>query len=117
MSLPIVLLVLDVYPLRRLGGGAGKWFGAGVRRVWWEKIPFIALAAMTAVAALAAQRAGEAIITMEAHGLSARIFQSFFGVTFYLVKTLAPTELAPLYEIPLGHDFFQWRFIEAGFSS
>ena len=114
MSLPIVLLVLDVYPLRRLGGGAGKWFGAGVRRVWWEKIPFIALAAMTAVAALAAQRAGEAVITMEAHGLSARIFQSFFGVTFYLVKTLTPTDLAPLYDIPLGLDFFQWRFIRSG---
>src|SRR5262245_51984023 len=40
MTLPLVLLVLDVYPLRRLGGGVGKWFGPDARRVWLEKLPF-----------------------------------------------------------------------------
>ena len=27
VSLPAVLVILDVYPLRRLGGGPGRWFG------------------------------------------------------------------------------------------
>jgi hypothetical protein len=40
VTLPVVLLVLDVYPLRRLGGGPGMWFGPLARRVWWEKVPF-----------------------------------------------------------------------------
>ncbi len=114
MSLPVVLLVLDVFPLRRLSGGPGKWFGAQVRRVWWEKIPFVGLAAVSAITAVAAQRAGGALVTMEALGPMERMLQSFFGVVFYLVKTLVPTELAPIYEMLPGTDFYQWRFIGSG---
>jgi len=33
MTLPLVLLLLDVYPLGRLGG-ARRWFGVDARRVW-----------------------------------------------------------------------------------
>ncbi len=43
VSLPAVLLILDVYPLRRLGGGPGRWFGPSVRGVWREKLPFLGL--------------------------------------------------------------------------
>src|SRR5262249_23538958 len=39
VPLPAVLLVLDAYPLRRLGGGPGRWFGPPARRVWAEKVP------------------------------------------------------------------------------
>ncbi|MBI2091316.1 MAG: hypothetical protein HYT78_21690, partial [Deltaproteobacteria bacterium] len=53
--LPVVLLVLDVYPLRRLGGRAG-WLGPETRRVWWEKAPFFLLALLFGVVALFAQR-------------------------------------------------------------
>src|SRR5262249_22673068 len=41
-SLPAVLLLLDVYPLRRLGGRAG-WITSEARRVWLEKLPFAVL--------------------------------------------------------------------------
>ena len=37
VSLPAVLLILDVYPLRRLGGGPGRWFGPSARKVWWRR--------------------------------------------------------------------------------
>ena len=64
MTLPLVLLVLDVYPLRRLGGGTGKWFGADARRVWLEKLPFfIAAIAAGAVALTAQQKAGAFVST------------------------------------------------------
>src|SRR5712692_6076920 len=43
-TLPGVLLVLDVYPLRRLGDHAG-WFGPVARRILIEKLPFAALSA------------------------------------------------------------------------
>src|SRR5215813_2391864 len=33
MTFPMVLVVLDVYPLRRLGGGVSQWFAADGRRV------------------------------------------------------------------------------------
>ena len=53
VALPVVLLVLDVYPLRRLGGAQG-WWTPGARRVYAEKAPFVALAAVAAVIALVA---------------------------------------------------------------
>src|SRR3989442_9206471 len=39
VNLPIVLLILDVYPLRRLGGFVG-WWSAPLRRVSAGQIPF-----------------------------------------------------------------------------
>jgi tetratricopeptide (TPR) repeat protein len=111
MTLPVVLLLLDVYPLGRLEAGAGKWFGAGARRVWWEKAPFVVLAVTAALIALAAQREYGALITSQTHDLARRVAQSLFGITFYLVKTLAPTRLSPLYEIPIGVDPFHWSFL------
>src|SRR5438445_85617 len=44
VNLPVVLLILDVYPLRRLGGAIG-WSSEPARRVYVEKIPFVLLAA------------------------------------------------------------------------
>src|SRR2546426_882330 len=44
VSVPVVLLILDVYPLRRLGGSTG-WWSEPARRVYVEKIPFVLLAA------------------------------------------------------------------------
>src|SRR3989449_5724761 len=43
VSLPVVMLILDVYPLRRLGGARG-WWGEPARRIYLEKIPFVLLA-------------------------------------------------------------------------
>src|SRR5437773_10406029 len=54
VNLPIVLLILDVYPLRRLGGFVGGWCGPA-RRVYVEKIPFLFLAAAAPPVALIAQ--------------------------------------------------------------
>jgi hypothetical protein len=47
LILPAVLVVLDVYPLRRLGGRPGRWFGREARRVWREKLPFFALSVLS----------------------------------------------------------------------
>src|SRR6266568_9539336 len=43
VNLPVVLLILDVYPLRRLGGAVGG-LSEFARRVYGEKIPFVLLA-------------------------------------------------------------------------
>ena len=113
ITLPLVLLVLDVYPLRRLGGGAGRWFGVDARRVWLEKLPFFIAALAAGAVALAAQQKAGALVTTETHDLAGRIAQGLYGVTFYIVKTLQPTDLAPLYEIPPELHLFHWRVIFA----
>ena len=113
MTLPLVLLVMDVYPLHRLRGGIGQWFCADARRVWLEKLPFCIAALAAGAVALAAQQKAGALVSTETHDLTGRLVQGLYGTSFYIVKTLLPTNLAPLYEIPSDLYSFQWRVILA----
>src|SRR6266481_1349085 len=113
MTLPVVLLVLDVYPLRRLGGGIAKWFGSEARRVWFEKLPFFIAAIIAGTVALTAQQRAGALVSAEAHDLADRVAQGLYGITFYILKTLLPTGLAPLYDFPSDFYLFNWRVILA----
>jgi tetratricopeptide (TPR) repeat protein len=101
VSLPLVLLVLDVYPLRRLGGGPGRWFGLSVRPVWREKLPFFLIALAAAAVAPFAKAVGGTLVPLEKYGVSERLAQSLYGLIFYLWKTGAPLGLSPLYELPI----------------
>ena len=113
VTLPIVLLVLDWYPLRRLGGGHGRWLGRGVRGVWLEKIPFVTLAAVgAALAPLAKARAGSTM-DLALHGPLARIVQSCYGLVFYVWKTVVPIGLSPIYELRLPIDVTAPRYVVA----
>lgn len=114
MTLPIVLLVLDVYPLRRLGDGRGRWFGPAARKVWYEKVPFLILASGTAVAAFLAQYQAGAMEPIKQYGGFARMAQALYGLVFYLWKTLIPVGLSPLYEIPPRLDPWDWSFLLSG---
>jgi hypothetical protein len=51
-----VLILLDVYPLRRLAGGWRRWTSREARSIWAEKIPFVILAAVGAGMAMYAGR-------------------------------------------------------------
>ncbi len=95
MTLPLVLLVLDVYPLRRRRDRTVRR-----RRLLLEKLPFLILATLAAMRALIAQEQGGALQTWGTHGLWARLAQVCHGLTFYVGKTFCPTDLGPLYEIP-----------------
>jgi tetratricopeptide (TPR) repeat protein len=99
LTLPFALLVLDVYPLRRLGNGEGKWLGSQVRGVWWEKIPFLLLALAAGLKAVLAKEQSGTIYAMENYGLLPRFAQVLSSLAFYPWKTLIPTELSPLYPL------------------
>jgi len=111
--LPFVFLVLDAYPLRRLGGQVG-WIGREARRVWWEKVPFFLLAIVFGIVALFAQREAEALKPLEAYPISHRLAQGFFGIAFYAWKTVMPLGLSPLYQIPLEFNPWDWPFLLSG---
>ncbi|UCE60431.1 MAG: tetratricopeptide repeat protein [Phycisphaerales bacterium] len=99
ITLPFVLLIIDVYPRRRLGGVAGWWRGPA-RMVWMEKLPFLVLAIAAGIRALVGQAEGGALYSLRMHGLAARFAQACHGLVFYIAKTVWPTNLGPLYEIP-----------------
>jgi tetratricopeptide (TPR) repeat protein len=97
MSLPLVLLVLDVYPLRRLSGRWRDAVAPPMRSVLLEKVPYVLIA--VAGAALAARVATEFNIRAD-YPLWARPAAFGYNLVFYVWKSLLPVGLSPLYELP-----------------
>ena len=92
VTVPAVLLMLNVYPLRRLGGAKG-WWSDSARRVYLELLPFALLAVATAIVSIVALHPPSQL------NLAGKLAVSAWSLCFYLWKTLLPTNLAPLYEM------------------
>jgi tetratricopeptide (TPR) repeat protein len=99
ITLPALLLILDVYPLGRFRPGTR-------RRVLLEKLPYILLSCLDAGAMLLAMRAISAVHSVAHYDVFSRAAQAGYGLCFYLLKTLWPAKLAPLYKIDA--DFRPW---------
>ena len=105
MPLPAVLLLLDVYPLRRRS--------AGWNRLVIEKLPYAALTAATAVVALIALPRGAAVTSYDSYGVIARVGMVAYSLMFYPIKFLLPIRLSPMYELPARVDLASWPFLPA----
>jgi cytochrome c-type biogenesis protein CcmH/NrfG len=101
VSLPLVLLVLDVYPLGRLAGGWRELSASRLRPLLLEKIPYAAVALAGAVAAVALATEFK---DTAAYPLWARPAVFGYNLIFNLWKTLVPYGLSPLYELPATWD-------------
>src|SRR5437867_4559767 len=99
VNLPVVLVILDVYPLRRLGGSIG-WWSEAARRIYIEKIPFVLLAAAASAIAVMAQFSVHAAASLAELSVPGRLAVSAYGLSFYLWKMVVPVNLSPLYELP-----------------
>jgi tetratricopeptide (TPR) repeat protein len=114
VTLPCVLLLLDVWPLRRwrLPGSRSQGYvadagsdpsGAGARPVHWlllEKLPLLGLSAASSVVTVLAQQSGLAIGTLESVPMGARLANAAVAYVAYLWKTLWPANLAIIYPHP-----------------
>lgn len=112
MTLPLVLVVLDIYPLKRLG--PGRWLGSDANKVWLEKIPFLVLGLAAAVIGVLAKQETGAMSSFAQYGFARRLAQALFGLAFYLWKTLLPVGLSPLYELPSQFNPLEWHFVLSG---
>jgi tetratricopeptide (TPR) repeat protein len=108
MTLPLVLVALDVYPLRRLPASPRRWLARELRPVWVQKLPFAALSLASGTIALWALRNAP---TSESWGALPRAAQVFYQLAFYARKTLWPSGLAALYELPYRFDALEPRFV------
>jgi tetratricopeptide (TPR) repeat protein len=114
ITLPAVLIVLDIYPLRRIRATWKELFSPAAMRLLLDKMPFVALAAWAAYKAAAAQSTAiETMKSLAEHGVAQRVAQVFYGLAFYVWKTILPVGLAPLYEIPAEMNPFEPRFVVA----
>jgi Flp pilus assembly protein TadD len=103
MSLPFVLLVLDVYPLRR---ARGNW-----RRVLTEKLPYLLLAIAAATISVLVVIAKVGLTSPAAYPPAARAAMALYSLVFYLWKTLVPVLLSPMYELPARVEPASLRFL------
>lgn len=99
VTLPLSLLLLDVYPLGRRGLG---W-----RVLVREKLPYAALAAATGIVAFLARQETGNITGYAQYGPGARLALAAYSWWFSLWKFLWPTGLSPMYELPLRVDLSQ----------
>ncbi len=93
VSLPVVMLIVNVYPLRRVGGVSG-WWNDRARQVFRELVPFALFSAAASILSLVALTPPEQL------QLAGKAAVSAFSLAFYLWKTLAPFHLSPLYALP-----------------
>jgi len=104
VTFPFVLLLLDYWPLGRMGAPGGSP-GAGERfRIPWplfrEKLPFLAMSIASCAVTVAAQGAGHAINPLWRVPLESRLFNAAVSYGAYLWKTVWPSSLAVLYPLP-----------------
>ena len=99
VTLPVVLLVLDVYPLRR----------AGERplRLLLEKTPYLPIVLMGVGMALVAAP----VTPLNDLSFGQRVALSAYSVSFYIATTIFPSGLSPLYELPRSIDLVASRFL------
>ena len=114
VSLPVIMLVLDFYPLRR----QTRWS-------WWallkEKAVLYACCVAFGVATIISQSRAGAVTNLAGFGVTARCVVAARNVIFYIWKLIWPAWLSPYYplegEIPLGAPEFVFSVIGVIFIS
>ncbi len=105
VTLPCVLLLLDVWPLGRLKIEANtppllRRGGRGVR-CFFEKIPLLMLSTASSVVTFFAQQSGKAVQSLNAYPIDIRIENALVSYASYLWKMICPSGLAFMYPHPL----------------
>jgi len=94
VTLPLTLLLLDVWPLGRLDAARG--WGALIR----EKLPLVALSVLSTAITFAAQQQVGAVAQLDALPLGSRIANGLISYVGYLANMIWPARLAILYPFP-----------------
>ena len=103
VTLPLILLILDVYPLRRMSHG--------VRRLLREKLSYVPMMLFGAFMAVAGAYNTGYLTTVERLSSIERMLAVAYSVWFYLSATVVPLALSPLYELPSRIHVSDTRFL------
>jgi tetratricopeptide (TPR) repeat protein len=98
VTLPLVLLLLDVWPLGR--------------RAYVEKAPFFAIAAASAITTLVVQRSAGAVGELAVFPLGLRVENALVTYVVYIAKMFWPVRLAVFYPYPA--ELAAWQALLAG---
>jgi protein O-mannosyl-transferase len=103
VTLPVLLLVLDYWPLRR---------SDSKQNLVLEKIPLLLMSAACSALTFLGQRAAGAIADVSAIPVGMRIEQAFLSYVTYILKLFWPTRLSPFYPY-LPHWLPVWQVVAA----
>jgi tetratricopeptide (TPR) repeat protein len=99
VTLPFLLLLLDVWPLRRFErAAAGR--GVTISRLWLEKLPMLAIVVVSSILTLKAQASGGVVQTLEEVPLGMRVANALVSFVRYGAKLLVPLHQAFYYPYP-----------------
>jgi len=93
VTLPLVLLLLDLWPLAR-------WPRRRVQRLVWEKAPLLVLAAASSLVTVLSQTGSGAAASFERLSVVSRVANVPVAYAAYLWKTVWPAKLAVYYPHP-----------------
>ena len=118
VTLPFVLLLLDVWPLRRLAVGPGSGHRPtsptfidrrAALEVVREKVPLLVLTVASSVVTFMVQRQGGAVLRLEEFPFGQRAANALVSYVAYTGRTVWPTGLAVFYPYP--HALPEWQVI------
>ena len=105
VTLPLVMLVLDAWPLRR--------FSQGLSGAIRDKIPFFMLSLVSGWLTVLVQAHAGAINSIPKLTLTFQVVNAFHSLIFYLWKMLLPVNLTAFYPIVVGEGFISFEKLAA----
>jgi protein O-mannosyl-transferase len=108
VTVPLVLLLVDFWPLQRVQGWTqpSSTFPVPQAPLWrlvLEKLPLLALSAADSVITMIAQRQVNAVRGVTTYSLKDRLGNAILSYADYLWKLIWPSHLAVFYPHPAGH--------------
>jgi Tfp pilus assembly protein PilF len=122
VTLPFILLMLDFWPLGRLGlirdtrnevTGQHTDERPNIFRLVLEKVPFFALAVGSSIVTFIVQERGGAVKLLEMYSIQTRTINAFVAYIEYIVNMVWPVKLAVLYPHP-GNSLPIWKGVVTG---
>jgi tetratricopeptide (TPR) repeat protein len=114
VSVPLLLLLLDWWPLGRLSLATGDRIGfphSPLRTLLIEKLPLAALAVASGFVTKMAQDAGGTVTSSDVIPLASRAGNAVMSYGIYIAKTFWPTRLACYYPHPLAWPVWETAFL------
>lgn len=109
VSLPVLMLLLDIYPLKRISF-TQVTRGMVVRVISEKLVIFIAVIAVVFVGIVAQAEQG-ALYSIANMGVMERLLNAFANIWLYLTKFLLPIGLSPIYPFPAYAGYEQYSSI------
>jgi len=105
VSLPLVLLMMDYWPMKRFGS-VPTW------KLLVEKAPLLLMTVASSVITFLVQQGGGSVGRMEVFPLGVRAANACVACVTYIIKMIWPSNLA-IYYVHYGHTIPTWQVVGA----